>query len=312
MKNWQLIPLLMILLAGCSNPVSPSASPAPAATVTPVTPTVELTPTNTRTPWPTTTPQPTMTLRPGDPRNPTLTPAVSKKEIVAYRVYGGDGGDFVYYYLSRSMPEMVLYEDGQLIVQRDHSTYEKELSPEEMAAFLERLRKTGMPAIPRDEYFDVYHDPIYQFPPDMQFRDGIGQYDLLIDLDGVEKHFYIDPQYLRYLIPEVRAGYDLIRTYFPQKMQTYRPRQVVLWIEPFDAKHSYVIPAPSQPWSPDLPPIRELGEGHIIVDDRLVPPLLELFDKIPGGRAFTEEGVKYYVILRPLLPNESPSTHWDH
>lgn len=309
MKNWRLIPLLMILLTGCSNPGNQSLSPMPVVSVTP---TIEPMPTNSSIPETTSPSRPTKTRKPEPTRTPTLTPAVSKKEMIVYRTHGGDGADIVQYYLGGEMPEMVLYEDGQLIVRRDQSMYEKKLSQTEVADFLKSLQATGLLDIPRDKYYSTDEDPIYNFPPAMQFPDGIGEHVLQINLNGVEKQFRIEAQYLKYLIPEVRAGYDLIHTYFPPGMQTYRPLQVVLWIETFKAETWYMTPAPPQPWPTDLPPISELGEGHIIVPDELVPRLLEVFDKIPGGRTFTEGDVEYYVILCPLLPNQSPSSNWDN
>jgi hypothetical protein len=298
-----------MLLTGCGNPGNQHVSPTPVVSVTP---SIEPMPTNSSTPEPTSTPRPTKTKKTKPTSTSTLTPAVSKKEMIVYRTYGGDGADLVQYYLGGEMPEMVLYEDGQLIVQRDQSTYEKKLSHTEVADFLKHLQATGLLDIPRDKYYSTDEDPIYNFPPDMQFLDGIGAHVLRINLNGLEKQFRIEAQYLKYLIPKVQAGYDLIRTYFPPGMQSYRPRQVVLWIEPFEPENWYVTPTPPQPWPADLPPISELGEGHIIVADELVPRLLELFAKIPGGRTFTEGDLDYYVILYPLLPNQSPSSNWDN
>lgn len=327
-KNWLSVLLIGILVAGCHSPTveptvttpavsaTPPHLPAPTITLSP-TPTLLPHPTLTPTPEPTSTPEPTFTPaathtpRPGSARTSTLTPVVSKQAIVLYYIFGGDGGSTVQYYLGDGMPMMVLYQDGQLIMWRNQTTMEKTLSPAELAAFLDRIRETGfLDVVGRGTL--IGQDSIYDFPPGFKMQDSIGGVHLEVNLDNASKWIPIEAQYLEYLIPEIKEAYAVITGYAPDGMQPFRPRQAVMWIEPLDADAWYTPDTPAQPWPADLPPISELGMGHIIVADELLPRLLELFEKIPSAQIFQEGEAEYLVILRPLLPNESPSTNWDN
>lgn len=314
--------LIVLLIAGCRAPTidptittptasaTPTHSPAPSMTPSP-TPTLLPGPTLTSTTEPTSTPASTHTPRPGPARTPTLTPVVSKQILVRYDIFGGDGGDIVRYYLEDSLPVMVLYQDGQLIVQRNQTTMEKTLSPAKLTAFLDRIRETGfLDVVGRGT--PIGRDSIYDFPPDFKMQDGIGGVHLEVNLDNASKWIPIEAQYLEYLIPEIKEAYAIIAGYAPDGMQPYRPRQAVIWIEPLNAEAWYTPDTPARPWPADLPSIGELGLGHVIAADELLPRLLDMFDKIPSAQIFQDGDAEYLIILRPLLPNESPSTNWDN
>jgi len=214
------------------------------------------------------------------------------------------------YYFGRGMPELALYVDGQLVVRRDDNTYETKLSSAEVKKFLARITATGFFSVEGDGNLGG-QDPIYQFPADAQYTDGAGSRFVFVS-DGVKsKYVYIYGDYLDYVVPNLRQAYDLIINFNPPGLQPYRPLQMVLWIEQGDGADFYdVTPEPATLWPSDLPSIRTLGIGHVILPERLILRIVSLFAKLPSGQVFVDAGVSYVVIARPLLPNESPSDQW--
>lgn len=255
------------------------------------------------------TPSPTPS--PTAPTLPTLTPAVTKPVIVSHELVWGDGGwdGGMSFYFQLNLPYLILYKDGQLIVKNNDVLYEKPLSDREIKSFLNRIRRAGFFSIKPPESL-IFHEemPIYKFPPEAQFSEGASG-ELLFVADGNESNqINIYRPYKQYFTPQMQTLYDLFANFPLNGFRIYIPKQLVLWVEKSNGEGYYLFtPKPAIEWPNNLPALEEFGMGHIVIAEDLIPRVMAAFSYKLGGRVFIENGQTFFVVLRPLLPNESPS-----
>lgn len=312
----------MVLLVGCGGeeisatmvaerPLStPIVTPSPTSTSPPpstATPTYTPMPSNTstQTATPTITPSPTVTAAPTTTTFPTVTPPSTIAAKTVFLQYGGTGGDGISntdVYYGVGMPSLVIYTDGQVILVegewQERYFRETAISPDEMCHLLAQLQDFG--------FFEAY-DPIYAFDETTQYSDGVGSE--IIHINGpLSKRLVFYGPYKDYLIPPLKQSAEFVTKYRPATNTYYMPERAVLWVE------TAIEPLPEnavvKPWPDTLPNIMELWQdpinSEILVEGDLVASMMELFDYRMTGEWFSDGGVLYHVILRPLLPNESP------
>jgi hypothetical protein len=228
-------------------------------------------------------------------------PAAIKKSVIAlYGSSGGDGGHPADYYFGRGMPSLIIYDDGQVIITRRNSIQETYLSTQQVSLFFVNLQNIG--------YFKDRLS-IYNYPED--YIEGAGAPSIMLYANNGLVSKTIDIYYFSrdYLIPDIRNSLKFFSNYYPSRMEPYIPRQMVLWIEEgIGEEYHGVTPEPIEDWPINLPRINELGIGHIVVEEQLIPKILSLYKTVPSGKVFRDNSNNYLVIARPLLPNESPST----
>jgi len=274
-----------LLIVACTSPIA--ASPATITPIVTMTPEVIVTPT----PFPT------------------------KTVLIQYGIFGGDGGLETDFYLGRDIPVFVLYTDGQLIrYQNDKSGFETaKLTLQEMCYFLTRIEATGFFEIQSDG-LEGENSPIYKFDTPVSFGDGFPH--MIVQINGNKPGFmYIEIPYYDNLIKEVKSTIQLIKTYRPQEDTTYVPRHLLLWIE--KGRGLALESDIPKEWPTDLTPLEQLWENripnpnlyetyHTLVEGNTAEQIYKYFgNKLQGG-LFIENGIEYYVIVRPLLPHETP------
>jgi hypothetical protein len=257
-----------------------------------------------------------------------------------FGIYGGDGGFSTDAYFGRDTPLWVLYTDGQLIVRKsdrqdggiaetaldDKSDWfaEATLTVPQMCSLLSRIERTGLFQIQGDGTSES--DPIYKRDSTAPLDGGGSSY--IIQVNG-KPHKYLDiyRYWVAYLNPEAKAAFDLFSTYAaPARLVPYQAQYALLWIEQGQGNLAYATPAPTaQVWPADLPSLERLAENNIrtssyvdesyelpvsqvLIEGKDVQPILSLFDNHLTGKLFATDNGEYYVIARPLLPHESPST----
>ncbi|MCB8988156.1 MAG: PD40 domain-containing protein [Ardenticatenaceae bacterium] len=310
--------LLGALLVGCSGEeisatvvaeATPLATHSPTATLV-ITSTPASIPTKTISP--TEMPSPTYTATPTTTPFPTVTPpptVATKTVLLQYGITGGDGGSDTDLYYGRGMPRLVIYTDGQMIFRegnwREEYFLEATVSPDEMCDLLAQLQEFG--------FFENY-DPIYAFDETTEYSDGAGAG--IIHVNGpLSKRLTFYGPYEDYLIPPLKQSAEFISDYRPSVNTLYMPERLVLWVEV--ASETLPENAIVNPWPDTLPQITDLWQdpinGEVLVEGELVAPIMELFDYRMSNQWFSDEGVTYSVILRPLLPNETPFPQlWDY
>lgn len=305
--------LLIGSLASCSSQVEVvTVEPTrqlPTLTATATARMVSRTPTPTTTSRPThpptTTATPTVTTTPSTTPFPTVTPPPTidtKTVFLQYGVIGGDGGHDTDLYYGREMPSLVIYTDGQVILREgnweDFSFWETYISTDEMCSLLAQLQSFG---------FFEHYDPIYAFDETTEFSDGGPEGVIHVNGPHAESLFFYGP-YREYLISPLKQANEFISNYRPSATTRYMPERVVLWIEvaPDALPENAVV----ELWPDALPSITDLWQdpinGELLVEGELVTLLMELFDYRMTGKWIEDEGETFWIILRPLLPNETP------
>ena len=145
---------IVSVMACTSSLPQPSVVTEVARDTTPATPALtekkHTAPTATRTATTPRRPTATLTNTPIDMSQPTEPPssypAPAKPILLAFGIFGGDGGTSYDIFFGRDMPSLILYSDGQLLIgafsHTDPDGYsQKMLSPSEMCTLLQRLKQ---------------------------------------------------------------------------------------------------------------------------------------------------------------------------
>ena len=320
--QFSVIAISIVSLMACTSSLpQPPVVTEVARDTTPATPalTEKTTPTATRTATRTATAtrRPTATLtntpidmsQPAEP--PSSYPAPAKPILLAFGIFGGDGGTSYDIFFGRDMPSLILYSDGQLLIggfsDTDPDGYsQKMLSPSEMCTLLQRLKATGFYDVEGTGY-NYPNDPIYRTPE--YFGDGAGEY-VLWAYGKPSKGVSIFSRALDNLVPQVEAAYQLVSNYHPSGMSPFVSDRAMLRIERQPGEDWFgPTPTPPQPWPSDLPTLAELLKGQLddqnaLLENQTVNRLRELM-RLPGSGIFTEDGKTYFVVARPLLPHEA-------
>ena len=273
------------------QPLRPSSTATP-----PPTPSTTPTPSRTATPTPTAIPLPLAAMTPF----PTVTPDYvvydTKPVFLSYGGYGGDGGSNTDEYLGRGTPRLIIYGDGQLILQsgryRERLTFlETTLTAAEMCALRQQIEATG---------FTQPHTTFFT-----QRAAGAGAGYLKIQLENTFYSFYGSE--VPYLVDDLAAGVALIRDYQPPgPLRPYSPPSLFLYIEEGIGENL----SPPAVWPADLPPLGELWSDRtqnvIRIGGEWVLPIFDVFSRVLAERTFQEGDATYTLVARPVLPHESP------
>lgn len=232
---------ILLLLSGCL-PLSFSPTPQNISL-----PTEQLIETLIISP-PSRTPEPTLTNTPVPPTTATPTLLPTKDVLLQFGVFGGDGGSLSDFYFGRDIPTLVLYSDGQLLIQKEDIGgvwfEETILTTPQICSLLLEVENTG--------FFEA-EDSIYNFDDSTQYSDG--GTDFIIQVNGKRhKTVSIYYSYVPYLILEIKRALNLESNYSPPPNMTYyQPQHMLLWIEQGLGDSVYLPPDPtSQPWPANI------------------------------------------------------------
>jgi hypothetical protein len=263
-----------------------------------------------------------MTPSPLPSPEPTLSP--SQRPLIVYGIFGGDGGTASDFYLGRGVPDLVLYANGDIIrkVCVDAEACRLLISripPSEVCRLRARLIAAGLFSIP-DPGPDPSTSPIYNFDETTQYSDGAPS--IVIQVNGDPSiNVGIYTEYYPYLIRPVRDAERILAQYAPSSASPYRPSTLLLWIEQGRGLASASeIPLD---WPAGLPSLRELWQARVLgrgffggtdvaLDSEIASAVHRLFGERMIGALFTENGILYYLIPRPLLPHETPARFSPH
>lgn len=289
--------LCLMFLVACV-PTTTISTPVPSATHTPT-----LSPSNT--PNPTATPSPTASKTPSP--TPTLFPR--KQVLIEARLQFGDGVPSERIYLGSFF---ILYTDGELLIMSNSSDSwysQTALTTLQMCELLSSIEKTGFFKVKGDGSLRE-RDPIYSLLPTPRAGEGImGAGGWSITINGKPaKHIFVYDPYQKYLIQEIKSVYSLLSQYKPPKqMKPYRAKY--LWLSVFRQMGFYSpTPDPSLTWPSNLLPPEEILAGtdfqSLIIEDKNVSPILNIFSAEPKSFLFAYSGKEYVIRATPLLPHQ--------
>lgn len=263
------------------------------STLTPTIP-ATLLPTVTPASSPTATPIP-LPLPPMQPF-PTVTPDYpfheTKQIFLFYGDVGGDGTGS----LGNTLPSLVIYNDGQLLMEvgdwQTRVIMESNLSPNEMCDLREKIAATG---------FMNPHDPFEYFTQ----QDGsAGATNIVIQVEDTFYSFY-SPD-VDYLVDDLASGYEIIKNFQPiQPLAPYIPEQFLVSLEewPYETETEPIV------WPEDLPLLADLrpdpGQDLFVIENDLLISIFDLFSRQISVRSFQEDEIVYTMLIRPILPHET-------
>lgn len=311
--------IIFVLVASACQNAAPTAKPTipatpPVKTSTALSlpsPTPEA-PTETPVPIPTKTLSPTETPLPEQSPTPLLPPLASDQEILVSVQVSGDAPSFTEKdYPGYHLPSMILYSDGLLIWREDldKAFQESVLSTSEICAFLANLQATGVFETQGNGELGA-DDPIFSGVTWDTFAEGGQSYTITVNGSPSRKVFF-GLHNMEYLIPEVAAMFDVIDNFHPAGLIPYVAENYFLYInEGTDMADFYSQDLTAHNWPKEMPKLKELigdqAERELELTQEQVDLLLPYFDAAPGIEVFSQNERQYSVVLRPLLPNETP------
>ena len=294
----------------CSRGVAESPGPSTPVSILTVPPLVS------PSPQPSSTPAVTSTV------TATPTPDPGAKVLVQYGWFGGDGIGPEFDFWGSNMPRLVLYLNGQLLIQNgDYTTgvaYERShLSQDEMCSVLGKIAEAGFFEL-EDDGSNWPTDPfLYTFYGQGEWPPfGEGSPNLVIQVNGDPSHeVMILNDWLDYMIPEVATVYQLLESYRPDSLEQYIPDRMLLLImrrPNWETEQAGLGPVP---WPDNLPPLDDLeaqipemvyDTPHVLLEDEMAAEVYALFGNRMIEQPFSDGGEVYYITARPLLLHETP------
>ncbi|MCB8943639.1 MAG: PD40 domain-containing protein [Ardenticatenaceae bacterium] len=227
---------------------------------------------------------------------PTVTPDYpfreTKQVFLFYGDVGGDGASP----LGSSLPSLVIYGDGQLLMEvgdwQTRTIMESNLSPNEMCDLREQIAATG---------FMEPHDPFEYFT---QQEGSAGAPYTDIQVEDVFYSFY--SRDVDYLVADLANGYEIIKNFQPtQPLTLYMPEQFLVSLEewPYETQTEPIV------WPEDLPVLADLRSDPeqelFVIENDLLTSIFDLFSHQISVRFFQENEIVYRMLIRPVLPHET-------
>ena len=267
---------------------------------------------------PTNTPlPPTVTLTP----SPTAIP--TKPWLLKLSHPGGDGGTSHDIFFGRLMPDVILFEDGQLLVRDEENISEKwfenqwywetYLSQDEVLDLISQIEAEGFFEKVQNRNLSEI-DWLYNFDETTEFSDGVDGTLLCVNFNDTQNCLSLYGPYLPYLVPEIANTLALIQDFHPtdKAYTSFKPESMVLRVELMT--NHIITDAFPQIWPANLPALSQLLEryptGVIPLEGDDAMAVFSLFNFQIDDGIFVEDGVEYYVIGRPFLPNEAIDSFW--
>lgn len=297
--------LLALLAVAACRPAAPTVMPTPPVATAP---TIAPSATTARTAAPaaavTLTPTASPTLRP----SPTTTPVVAHRwQAAPVLVELYEHGFMIAHAEIMSMPAIVVYADGRVIRSTGGSSYrtvtEWRLPRDAVCALLGQIEADGFFDFKRRDY------------------DTPGVYDVgmtFITVNSWRRRAFVADA-LTYVLnsadsQDVPRG--LVDTYWhllqfsPSGGTPYRPERIIVWVSTTGG------PNPLLEWPLADEPLSELTARQTQWDEGVVvegEKALEIYDAMGDrhSRDFQEDGVKYSVDVRPMLPFEVFKPGWN-
>lgn len=244
------------------------------------------------------------------PSTPTFTPFPpyqTKRVIFEYYILGQHSYFDIFYANYRDdLPNIVLYEDGQMLV----GGGQKVLSADEIQRFLSKLDTLGFFSIESNQQYDPT-DKLYDFGDNYQeVNDGI-KFCILVNAER-SRDLCAQEDYMQYLIPEMKSIIKYLDEYKPTGLTSYFPDRILLSMRPADP-NSDDLSATATPWDNRFPSLDFPSPRTYVYDS--APSIMyiegdiakEIYTFITDSHSrgiFIQDGKKYIVDVDIVLPHE--------
>ena len=249
----------------------------------------------------------------------TLTPVPIASALIQYGTYSQQPGWVTDAYVGKNTPSFALYSDGILLIRSEKYINGIEwyasvrLDPSQVCWLLNQIAHTGIYEMQGNGILGV-EDPIYQFDQSFKLPDTG---DEIVDILKIsaEKSRWVQfiPDSRRWLAEPLKKVLDLLDAYVPPgNLHPYVSPRLLLWIERGRGSYEYATrqPPSAKNWPQNLPTISDLlGDhelGKVLLSGKEAEQVQILFNYRPVGKLFAQNGQEFFVIARPLLPDETP------
>jgi len=263
---------------------------------------------------PTLTPVPSIT--PPPPPDEFLLPVSSsspaKQVVIVYSQSEGDaGGDhFLDLASFRHEPIVVIYTDGQALINQGNYFIEEWLSEAQLCSLYSKLKQ----AMQTSRLADRYNEN----PTPEYCISGCGEPGYTIQISGNDgaARQYLSVLEAPYLSRESLLPFEIIHDFATaQQGQRFISDRILIWFEnvrrtaqspEFDGFSLYWPEDPYQPGVALEPFIGDYSAGLVVITGSEALDLQDRFNNLPTVALHRESEQDYVLILRPLLPHELP------
>jgi hypothetical protein len=239
-------------------------------------------------------------------------PSYTTKQVVLLFTHSraGLGGPEEYFDIffgnaaPRETTKLVLYSDGQLILQRPtQPSVTKILTEDEINQLLFRLDELGFHTIETNQKHDDT-DLLYDFGG-RYLEVGVtdGSFSCLSIRDN--RLCYYNP-YEDFVMPQAKILFQFISSYTPKNTTLYEPDRIMLFIS--QGKDLYnlfeELSMISIPWSSELSPLQTAQENYVYLEGEHAQIFYTLVNESTKPMIFSENGIDYSVLSAVVLPHE--------
>lgn len=276
---------------GVTETTPPQTDQIPSSTPTRLLPTMTLIPTSTPIP-------PTPTLAPSP------TPVPTKQIFLVYYGVMGDGIITELYdgfmgVDSYTTPNLIIYTDGQLLRRQGSWFIESQVSVTDMCDVYSRLEELG---------FFQEESHVYNLTPTPDGGFPSGGPASAIEISGAPVTAHSTSPEDAYLVQNYLAAFDFVANYqFTNPYHNYWSDRLLLWIERVEENVPENTEMAWPDWTFDTP-LDELlagrGKGFVFIQGKDIYQLQPY--QMSSVHVVSDNGNKYVVLSRSLLPHESP------
>jgi hypothetical protein len=253
-----------------------------------------------------------------EPPTPTLTPfpPYPNKKVIFEYYEAGQLSEFLPFFKQgfRDLPELVLYEDGLMILVRQ-SYMQKVLSPNEVKRFFSKLEELGFYSLESNQKHDPT-DKLYNYGDNYQ-QSADGPQECIYAKTNQERTLCAYQPDMQYLVPGMKRLLAYLDGYKPTGLTPYFPDRILLWVQEWRNSYSDPLPGTATPWGDGLPVLATLPSGNFSPDRGVPREEMSYFDGptakaiylLVGGfpyanRIVAQDGQEYLVSITVVLPHE--------
>jgi hypothetical protein len=214
-----------------------------------------------------------------------------------------------------NFPTLVLYTDGQLIVNHDQKAVQnKVLSPDEICNLFITLENMGISQIKTTGKGDL-DDPIYENTTGLENVFDAGGTTLYINGIVPRLYFVYDP-YKERAVKRIMDIFAFLNQYSPSNLQPYQADRLAIYVQEGRDEYLWLHPDAGQlkavSWPSQALPLSRIDNGESFLEGEAASVVFGLTGrKTLGAGVFVDQGIEYSVYDRVFFPHDPRDRYSD-